>query len=254
MDGYVYKITNDVNGKYYVGSTIDPKSRMTHHFASLRNGTHHSIHLQRAFNKYGEEHFHFEIIETCDADKRLEREQYYLDQIDFSGEECYNESPIATNCVLSGEKNGMWGKRGKDNPNYGRRNSEEVKKKISESAKKVVKTKEWRENLSKSKKELYASGKLVSWNKGKHPVTDEQKEILRKQHSMPVICYDLETGEYVKTYNSGKEAVEDLGYQSIHAICRKKLKSKRFYHFRYKNDIYNEHSNIFDIEPSLRKI
>lgn len=253
MKGYIYKITNDVNGKFYVGSTINPQERMTHHFAALRNGVHHSIHLQRAFNKYGEEHFHFEIVEVCEADKRLEREQCYLNTLDFSGDECYNESPIATNCVLSGERNGMWGRRGKDNPNYGRKNSEETKRKMSESAKRVVHTKERAEKLSKTRKEMFRSGELEAWNKGL-PMSQKQKEILKEIKSMPVICYSIETGEYVKTYSSAKEAVKDIGYTSVYDICRRKRKNTKFYHFRYEDELYNTHTNLFDIEPSLRKI
>lgn len=253
LDGYVYKIINDVNGKVYIGSTINPHDRMKRHFSALRSGRHHSTHLQRAFDKYGEEHFHFEIIEVCDANKRLEREQYYIDQLDFSGNKSYNESPIATNCVLCGEKNGMWGKRGKDNPNYGRRNSEETKKKMSNSAKMVVHKKEWAEKASKTRKEKFANGELSVWNKGLH-ISEEQKNLLKIIRSKPVICYDLETGIYVKTYESEKIAVEELKYTCIYRICKEKEKSRRFYHFRYKDEVYNENTNLFDIEPSLCKI
>lgn len=142
MKGYIYKIENDITRKVYIGSTINPESRMLHHFAALRAGKHHSIHLQRSFDKYGEEHFHFSVIDECDADDRLQVEQRYLDELKPFDEKSYNVSPIATNCVLYGEKNGMWGRRGEDNPNFGRKHtdeaSEEQKKYFSEIHKKPI--------------------------------------------------------------------------------------------------------------------
>lgn len=59
---YIYKITNNANGKVYIGSTTNPKKRKTRHFSTLRSNTHHNILLQRAFNKYGESSLTFEII------------------------------------------------------------------------------------------------------------------------------------------------------------------------------------------------
>ena len=53
----VYKITNIVNGKFYVGSTIDFNRRVKNHFNFLRNGAHHSIKLQNSFKKHDEINF-----------------------------------------------------------------------------------------------------------------------------------------------------------------------------------------------------
>ena len=75
----VYKIVNLINGKVYIGSTKNCKIRWSQHLDSLCRGDHNK-HIQAAFNKYGEENFSFEIIETVDDLKsRVEREQYWID-------------------------------------------------------------------------------------------------------------------------------------------------------------------------------
>ena len=70
----VYKITNLINNKFYVGSSINLKQRKHAHFYSLKLGKHKSPYLQNAFNKYGIENFVFEVIKYCEPVKI----HYYL--------------------------------------------------------------------------------------------------------------------------------------------------------------------------------
>lgn len=255
LKGYIYKIENDVNGKYYLGSTINPESRMMHHFAALRSGKHHSRHLQRAFDKYGEEHFHFCIIEECDAEDRISVEQKYLDSMDLSTEMFYNVSPVASNCVLVGEKNGMWGRRGEDNPNFGRKNTKESIERMSAIHKGRPKTLEHRKHLSESKKKMYASGELVSWNKGAH-LTEEQKKHLSDVKKKPIVYYRLDNGEYVGEFPSRFEAEELLriSKESIYSVCKRKAKSTKGFIWRFKDDVYNSDlKNIYEIEDRPKR-
>lgn len=62
-DKGIYKITNIINNKYYVGSSLDLMSRKANHFRKLKTNRHHCAHLQNAWNKYGEENFKWEVIE-----------------------------------------------------------------------------------------------------------------------------------------------------------------------------------------------
>lgn len=88
----IYKIVNLVNGKFYIGSCVNFKKRKTRHLMDLKKNRHHSLLLQRAFNKYGIENFIFEFIEECfDI---LKVEQTYLNKIDFS--KSYNVSRFAS--------------------------------------------------------------------------------------------------------------------------------------------------------------
>lgn len=59
----VYKITNLVNNKFYIGSTVDSfKVRLRAHFNKLRINKHPNKHLQGSFNKYGEENFEISLL------------------------------------------------------------------------------------------------------------------------------------------------------------------------------------------------
>lgn len=64
---YYYKIQNIINNDLYIGITINPTRRKRDHFRHLRNNEHNNPYLQNAFNKYGEENFIFEIIDTLDT-------------------------------------------------------------------------------------------------------------------------------------------------------------------------------------------
>lgn len=77
----IYKIINQLNKDCYIGSSLNLRDRKSRHFRDLLNESHHSIILQRAVNKYGIDNFQFEIIEECEKENLLEREQYYLDSI-----------------------------------------------------------------------------------------------------------------------------------------------------------------------------
>lgn len=61
----IYKILNVKSGNFYIGKTIDFEKRKYQHIRDLKNNKHHSFILQRAWNKYNEEDFIFEIIFEC---------------------------------------------------------------------------------------------------------------------------------------------------------------------------------------------
>lgn len=59
----IYKITNLINNKSYIGSAVNLKLRLQNHYYELNKGTHSNKYLLRSFNKYGEDNFNVEIIE-----------------------------------------------------------------------------------------------------------------------------------------------------------------------------------------------
>ena len=90
MKNVIYKIRNVINDKFYVGSTVDSRKRFWAHRKALRLGTHDCVHLQRAWNKYGEDCFKFEIVEQLDSrDDLYPAEQKWLDE-HFGKDHCYN--------------------------------------------------------------------------------------------------------------------------------------------------------------------
>jgi group I intron endonuclease len=78
-DSGVYSITNIVNGKVYIGSAKRFNFRWNTHRSFLRRGTHHSPHLQAAWNKYGESSFTFEKLLICSPENAVMYEQIMID-------------------------------------------------------------------------------------------------------------------------------------------------------------------------------
>lgn len=187
----VYAIVNTLNNKVYIGSTIHRFSlRFATHRHLLVRGKHHSIHLQRAWNKYGAENFSFRILETCDEDQCLIRELFYINKFD-SYKNGYNRCP--TPYGSRGLKFSPESKAKMAKAHLGIKHSEETKAKMSESAKGVSKTEEHKQNLWKNRQGwkhseeskaktsatlqlLIASGKTIGWKKGhKHSVEAKEK-------------------------------------------------------------------------------
>lgn len=50
----IYQIKNKINGKVYIGQSINIEKRLKRHLNDLRKLKHRNQHLQNAFNKYGE--------------------------------------------------------------------------------------------------------------------------------------------------------------------------------------------------------
>lgn len=74
----IYAITSP-NGKQYVGSAKSLRRRWSTHRILLRRGTHHSPHLQNAFNKYGEDGMVFSVLLVCAPANLIMYEQLAMD-------------------------------------------------------------------------------------------------------------------------------------------------------------------------------
>lgn len=136
MNNCIYFIRNILNNKIYIGSTINSKKRFNEHRRKLRKNIHHSDYLQRAWNKYGEENFIFEIKEYCELEKLRELELKYFS----SRNPDYNVSKHSvapmTGLHHSRETKLLLSKRHKNNKyNLGKKHSEECKKARSEKRK-----------------------------------------------------------------------------------------------------------------------
>lgn len=72
----IYIIKNDINEKVYIGQAVNTLNRWYHHLSDARKNKKYSI-IDRAINKYGKEHFYYEIIES-QIENYNEREQYWI--------------------------------------------------------------------------------------------------------------------------------------------------------------------------------
>lgn len=134
----IYMIKNIINNKVYIGSAKKLVSRLSNHRHLLNNNKHHSIHLQHAWNKYGEDVFIFGVIKVVeDLDKLIEFEQNFIDKYKSSNDKYgYNICPLAKNNLGSKHQRGINDKKrrmtGKGNNFYNKKHSPEALFKISE--------------------------------------------------------------------------------------------------------------------------
>ena len=175
----VYEIFNMVNGKSYIGQSTNITQRLSRHKSELRHNKHQNLHLQNAWNKYGEHSFLFNILEYCNIDELDDIERYYINIWNLTNSQYgYNvESGGNLNKTLSEKtrKKISESKKGKthsletrkkmseNNARYweGKKRSKRTKKKISESMSEVHNTTGFF-RVSKNKKNSCKQGFI--WN------------------------------------------------------------------------------------------
>ena len=84
MKGIIYKITNKLNSKVYIGQTIQTlRNRWYRHCAkNCTSQAERNMEIKRAILKYGKENFTVEAIEECDSKKLDDREKFYIRYFD----------------------------------------------------------------------------------------------------------------------------------------------------------------------------
>ena len=129
----IYKITNTITGKIYIGSSINVDYRIKQHFKCLRGNYHRNIHLQLSFNKYNESSFVWDLICECDKNELLKKEtEYILKYKSF-------DRKIGYNILINAEHSRL-----------GVKHSQETKDKISEKLKGKKLTKEHSDKIVKN--------------------------------------------------------------------------------------------------------
>jgi group I intron endonuclease len=152
----IYKWTCMPTGKIYIGSAIDLYQRWQDHRWMLRTQRHANRYMQRAWNKYGEDAFVFDVLELVLSPFLLEREQYYLDKWKpFERDRGFN----------------IYIKAGSP---YGRKVSDESRRKMSESQKRRAAA------MSPEQKAVFYSNRSASRKPGckrKHPSAETRLKI-----------------------------------------------------------------------------
>lgn len=240
----IYIIKNNINNNIYIGSSKNIKNRFKEHKRLLKNNIHHNNKLQNSYNKYGLKYFIFSILEECDIENLLKREQHYIDTL----------KPYFNICKIAGKSNGMNGKKHslktknimrekrllfiKNNPNhieqmkknnsgtnngmYGKHQTEKFKEERRNQMKKRWENKEFRENqiikrkgrktsesfiikMSGKNNPMYGKKGILSPNFGKK-MSENTMIKIRKSVIKPIIQINKYTNEIIREFNSITDA------------------------------------------------
>jgi len=181
----IYSITNILNNKTYYGSSTDCNRRWREHKTALRHGKHHNIHLQRAWDLYGNPGFKFQIVEKIPSDRLIEVEQQYLDFTKIFPSWCYNISKET------------------EHTNRGVKWSEKSRQKLSRSKTGTKHSEETRQKMSVVHKGLN------TWTAGK-PANNRDSAIYTFRN---VVTSEIFTGirlDFQKKYNLSQGGLGDI--------------------------------------------
>lgn len=211
----VYKITNSLNGKSYIGQSKDIKKRFNTHKSAINRSLDDPRGqgpLYDAMRKYGVDNFVFEVLEECSESELDEREEYYISLYD-SVNNGYNRSETA---ITTNDENVI--KKIQSQEVRERRSKE-----FTEMNKRNWKDPEYRETRSKHSSQ-------VQKERLKDPEYRKQKSEHLKRHwskkKKKIAQYTLD-GELVKVYDGLRVAERETGITSIHKHIREPHKRKQ---------------------------
>ena len=227
----VYKHTNKINGKIYIGITSQrPRKRW-----DCGRGYMNNEHFWRAIQKYGWDNFEHEILfDGLSPEDAFEKEQELILKYDSRNyQKGYNNS--------AGGEGGATGICGENHPMYGKHHSVETREKLRESHKGVPYSPEryekFIENLDRDSLRERAYRTIAGYNKGckwddesnrKRSESNkgkkrskETKDKIGESHKKSIVQLSLD-GKWIKEWDSIKSASEQLGItgSNISEVCR----------------------------------
>lgn len=221
--GFIYKITSPT-GRLYIGKTKHLQRRINTYKYKITNDTGwKNAKIMNSLKKYGWDAHIFEIIEECENELLNDREKFWIKKLDTY---CV-ENNKNMNMSRGGEEGGrVWmfdvERRKKQSerftgvggPFYGKKHTEENKRKQSERAKKQA---------------IERGTKIPEWG------AEKGRNIIRR----PVLCYDS-NGIFLKEFTCGSQASKEmkLDHTSISMVCNLKRSNVGGFIFRYKIENY----------------
>jgi group I intron endonuclease len=182
----IYQIKNLINGKIYLGSSVNVFRRWWDHKGMLKRNTHTNIHLQRAWNKHGEENFEFKMIEVCTSDKLLSREQFWIEWLDCCNDKIGYNLSKCTEAPARGAKRTLEQRKKLSDAHKGIKPSPEAIENMRQSRIGFKYSLEARQNMSIAQKNNKHLFKPDKWPHGSRCRCDDCKIIYNKdQRSYP---------------------------------------------------------------------
>ena len=257
----VYKISNILSGRYYIGYSTNINRRFTVHRSKLKQNCHDNIFLQRAYNLDGEDKFKYDIIHICDTEEKAkEIELQYLTDLSIrnivynlnfnnSGgdllknhpdkekirEKILNSCKETLNKMTPEERSQKYGKFGDKNGMYGKTHTEEVRKMNSELKKGNTYCK-GKKASEETRQKMSENAKLKIGDKnpfyGKHHSEETIKKIKERSKGRlpPNIIKILIDGNI---YISITEAGRQLNIPVPTILWRLKSKNPKFDTYKY---------------------
>lgn len=275
----IYKITNEQNGKVYIGGSSNVRDRRQQHNRELEHGSHHVTEMQKDYNNYPDS-FRFDVIEYCSAEDLVELERKYIADYDaMNPTHGYNrESGGNANKKISDETKKIWSdhRKGEGAAMYGKHHTEEAKRKIAEKQRGRIMPEERKRKISEAKKGVKMSleyrKKISELRKGRK-ATPRQIAALEKARACRVFGEDFrrkisvaKTGKYrgeENKYHKDVVCVEtgelfhgvneagrkkDVSATHISAACKGKRNVAGGFHWKYADEENTQESvgSIFD--------
>ena len=223
----IYKITNKINGKTYIGQSNNIERRFKEHKWKSKE-TNKSLKL--AYEKYGLENFEFSILELCKLEELNDKEIYYIKK----EKPKYNRTTGgqgSPNHIVDDETKKILRQKGR---NHWNNMSEENKQKIIKNNLKGQPighkvSKETRLKLRKCNLGKKQSKETIE--KRKQTIIEKKKNgyiQTNEGHKKPIKC--LETGEI---FTSLKEAETKYNLTTLCGHLKGKYKTCKGYHYKY---------------------
>ena len=179
----IYKITNKLNGKVYIGQSRDIDARWRQHINAKDN-----FAIHNAIKKYGKENFKFEVLLECPAEMLNVWERDMIALYDCMSPYGYNLTEGGEGCKCSEET-----RLKLSNTRKGIPRSEETKIKISNAQKGIPLSEETRLKMSEAKKGVKRGPhseehkrKISESNKGKRRSEETRRKISETKKGKPI--------------------------------------------------------------------
>ena len=217
----IYKITNNLTGDFYIGSSINIEKRIKIHKEHLNRKVHPNKYLLNVVTKYGISNFLFEILEECIEENLLEKEAFYIESLKPK----YNLMPASCGRIVHSEetkKKISMKLKSKVDDSFRKRMSETNKgRKMSEESKLAI------SNANKGRKKIWKSGIHPSVGKPSHfrGKTGASSPSYGKKGKLSIFSkkiyqLDKDSLEIIKIWDSLTEACEGVGIKSKTDLAR----------------------------------